>query len=133
MRFMSNPDRPFVLLHHILSDSEHWDLMLDLGHVLATWQLHENPALPIRGGALRGVPARRIADHRRAYLHLEGPVSGDRGHVKRVDRGVYTLLEELPECWIVHLEGELWTGTYRLPAGAGPGEFLPVSPDQTEV
>lgn len=133
MRFMSNPARQFVLLHHILSDGEHWDLMLDLGHVLATWQLHENPAPPIRRGALRGLPAHRIADHRRAYLHLEGPVSGDRGNVVRLDRGVYTLLEELPACWVVRLEGFLLTGIYRLPAGAEPGEFRPMSPDQTEV
>jgi len=59
------------------------------------------------------VQTHRIADHRRAYLHLEGPVSGDRGHVKRIDRGVYTLLEQRPECWIVRLEGLLLTGTYR--------------------
>jgi hypothetical protein len=107
--------------------------MLDLGQVLATWQLHESPAPPIRRGALRGLPARRIADHRRAYLHLEGPVSGSRGHVKRVDRGFYTLLEQRPECWIVRLEGSLLTGAYRLPAGGEPGEFRPVSPGQTAI
>ena len=133
MRFMSNPDRQFVLLHHIHSAGEHWDLMLDLGDVLATWQLQEHPVPPIRRGALRGVPTHRIADHRRAYLRLEGPVSGDRGHVKRLDRGVYTLLEQRPACWIVCLEGLFLTGTYRLPAGAEPGEFRPVSPDETVI
>jgi len=133
MGFMSNPDRQFVLLNHLLSDSEHWDLMLDLGPALATWQLQENPIPSIRGGQRQGVPARRIADHRRAYLDLEGPISGGRGHVKRLDQGVYTLLEQGLSFWLVHLKGDWLTGTYRLPAGAEPGEFRPMSPDQTEI
>lgn len=133
MSVMSTSTRQFVLLHHILSDSEHWDLMLDLGQELATWQLPKSPAILIRRGAMRGLPARRIGDHRRAYLRLEGPISGDRGHIKRTDRGLYTLLEQRPQCWIVRLEGSLLTGTYRLPAGPEPGEFRPVSPGQTGI
>jgi len=107
--------------------------MLDLGQELATWQLPENPVPPTRRGTLRGVPAHRIADHRRAYLHLEGPISGNRGHVKRMDRGLYTLLEQRPQCWIVRLEGALLTGTYRLTAGAEPGEFRAVNDGQPEI
>lgn len=133
MRFMSTPARQFVLLHHILSDGEHWDLMLDLGDKLATWQLLENPIPSIRQGALGGLPAHRIDDHRRAYLDLEGPVSGDRGHVKRVDQGVYTLIEQRLSCWIVQLEGVLLTGAYRLPAGAEPGEFCHVIPAEPMI
>jgi hypothetical protein len=37
------------------------------------------------------VVARRIPDHRTAYLTYEGPVSGDRGQVSRVARGEATL------------------------------------------
>jgi len=133
MCFMSSPDRQFVLLHHVLSDGEHWDLMLDLGEVLATWQLLEHPAPPIRRGALRGVPARRIADHRRVYLHREGLISGDRGHVQRLDRGQYSLIEKRLSCWIIHVEGDLLTGVFRLPAGAEPGELRPISPDEPMI
>lgn len=133
MRFMSNQDRQFVLLHHFQSNSEHWDLMLDLGNALATWQLLEHPVPPIRRGALRGVPARRIADHRRLYLHREGPISGARGHVKRLDRGSYILIEQRLSCWIVQVEGDLLAGTYRLPAGAGLGEMRPISPDMPMI
>jgi len=133
MGSMETSTRQFVLLHHILSDSEHWDLMLDLGQVLAAWQLIENPVSPIRRGVLRGMPAQRIADHRRAYLHLESPVSGNLGHVKRMDRGLYALLEQQPACWVVRLEGALLAGTYRLPAGPEPGEFRPINSGQTAI
>ncbi len=73
----------FVILHHQVADGEHWDLMLERGDVLLTWQLAREPvdrsSLPI--------PAKRLADHRKGFLDYEGPVSGDRGHVRRVDTG----------------------------------------------
>lgn len=76
----------FVILHHVLHDGEHWDLMLETEpgcERLLTWQL---PAEPTGLGAFP-IAARPIGDHRRAYLTYEGPVSGDRGHVRRVDAG----------------------------------------------
>lgn len=77
-------DQRYVILHHRTRDGEHWDLMLEHGGVLLTWQL---PRQPCSGDDLP-LPARHIGDHRLAYLEYEGPVSGDRGTVKRVDSGV---------------------------------------------
>ncbi len=75
--------RRFVILHHILADGEHWDLMLEGDTALFTWQLLREP----KSMASLPIPAKRIGDHRKAYLDYEGAVSGNRGHVRRVDRG----------------------------------------------
>lgn len=75
----------FVILHHTTRDGEHWDLMLEQGDVLQTWQLLANPL----GGEAYPISARRIGDHRLAYLTYEGPISGDRGNVTRIDEGEY--------------------------------------------
>src|SRR4051794_31238897 len=72
----------FVILEHD-HPHLHWDLMLEAGPVLRTWRLAEPP----QPG--RAVAAEPIADHRRLYLDYEGPVSGDRGRVKRWDWGTY--------------------------------------------
>ena len=79
----------FVILHHQVAGREHWDLMLEHGGVLLTWQLEREPVLH----ADLPMPARRIGDHRLAYLEYEGPVSRDRGTVTRVDRGPVRITE----------------------------------------
>ncbi len=73
----------FVILHHRLEDSEHWDFMLEYGDSLLTWQLPRDPTGP---GSFP-MPANRIADHRKAYLSYEGPVAGNRGTVRQMDAG----------------------------------------------
>jgi hypothetical protein len=78
----------FVILEHDHPEL-HWDLMLETGPVLRTWRLAEPPEV----GKDR-VDALAIGDHRKAYLDYEGPVSGNRGTVKRWDGGTY---EELAE------------------------------------
>jgi len=83
----------FVILHHRLDQGEHWDLMLERGEVLWTWQLLLEPV----NAASLPIPARRIADHRKDYLTYEGPVSGDRGTVRRVDSGTYQIESLGPE------------------------------------
>jgi hypothetical protein len=40
------------------------------------------------------VTADKLPDHRLAYLEYEGPVSGDRGTVRRLDRGEYTAMTQ---------------------------------------
>jgi hypothetical protein len=62
----------------------HWDFMLQAGEVLRTWRLAEPP----RAG--RNIAATALFDHRLLYLDYEGPVSGDRGTVKRWDHGEYS-------------------------------------------
>jgi hypothetical protein len=66
----------------------HYDLMLERGDVLATWACEALPAIGAE------VIAEQLADHRAAYLNLEGDVAGGRGSVKRVAAGDYLLLEE---------------------------------------
>ena len=107
------PER-FVILHHRVEDGEHWDLMLQHGETLATWQLDREPlslaSLPIA--------ARRIGDHRIAYLELEGPLSGDRGTVRRVDGGtVHIEVLDAKRC-VFQLAGQRLSGRFWLtPSG----------------
>ena len=77
----------FVVLEHDFPDL-HWDLMLEVGPVLKTWRLTHPPASD--GGRVNAVP---IADHRLVYLDYEGPISGNRGTVKRWDWGEYQIEE----------------------------------------
>ncbi|MFQ5461635.1 MAG: DNA polymerase ligase N-terminal domain-containing protein [Phycisphaerae bacterium] len=100
----------YVILHHQAPSGEHWDLMLESGDALLTWQLKSKPvsneALPIE--------AEKIADHRKAYLEYEGPISGHRGHVTRVDRGELTILESGATEVRFELSGKNLTGVFRL-------------------
>ena len=80
----------FVILEHDYP-LRHWDLMLEFGPVLRTWRLAE-PPLP---GKV--VAAEPTFDHRLMYLDYEGPVSGDRGNVKRWQSGTFDLKHELPD------------------------------------
>ena len=116
---MSEPTRQFVVLQHEASGAVHWDLMLDMGGLLATWRFSENPCSS--GSADVKFPLRitRIKDHRRIYLDYEGPISGGRGRVTRVDGGQYTLLKESTGRWTVRLAGALLSGTYQLTEVAG--------------
>jgi hypothetical protein len=106
----------FVILEHD-HPALHWDLMLEDGDVLRTWRL----AAPPRPG--ENVPAGRIADHRKAYLDYEGPVSGGRGTVSRWDAGTYTVVGEGDGWLSVNLEGARVRGPARL-STSGPGGFL---------
>jgi hypothetical protein len=73
----------FVLLEHDHPEL-HWDLMLECGGVLKTWRLASMPSC-----AGESIPALALGDHRLAYLDYEGPVSGNRGTVKRRAAGAY--------------------------------------------
>jgi len=64
-------------------------LMLEHGEVLLTWQLLANPV----GAGTLPIPATPIADHRKAYLEYEGPLSGDRGEVQRVAVGAVEITD----------------------------------------
>lgn len=72
--------------------------MLEKGETLQTWALAElpldwqsltatAPSMPF--AATNSCAAERLADHRLAYLEYEGPVSGGRGSVRRLDAGTY--------------------------------------------
>lgn len=93
----------FVVLEHRWN-GVHWDFMLERGGTLRTWALDA----PIVEGEER--PARALPDHRMAYLEYEGPISGDRGSVSRVDEGVYIPIEWTDDRVRARLEGRQLVG-----------------------
>lgn len=109
---MHEPLPQFVLLRHTRSTDVHWDLGLEVGAVLATWQILENPERLMRSPA--ALPARRIHDHRRIYLEYEGAISGGRGHVERVDRGSWQSLKQSATQWRIRLAGQVLEGVFVL-------------------
>ncbi|GEM_PF-1079592 len=96
----------FVLLEHHW-EGVHWDLMLEQEGVLKTWRLPKNPL------ESPTMVVQRLPDHRLAYLDYEGPVSKNRGYVRRIDRGAYRG-QISPESVVVALEGERLRGTVYL-------------------
>jgi hypothetical protein len=100
----------FVILHHRDHAGEHWDFMIELPTALATWKLPADPAdpdaLPLQGT--------RSHDHRKHYLDYQGPVSGDRGHVTRVDNGRCRIRQAGEAAWEFTLDGHRMNGTFRL-------------------
>lgn len=109
---VADPPARFVVLHHVTRDGEHWDLMLEAQGTLATWQLADPPERV--ASRPEGTPARRIADHRTAYLTYEGPISNDRGSVRRVEAGTYRVLEAGVDRRIVALAGAVLTGSFLI-------------------
>ena len=99
----------FVILHHSTENSEHprsshWDLMFDDPaaddqSALRTWALEKPPSA---GQLIQATP---LPAHRRHYLDYEGPISGNRGTVRRWDAGEYECLEHKANSWRFHLVG----------------------------
>ena len=94
----------FVLLEHD-HPGLHYDFMLEWGGVLRTWRLDRIPS------ETASIPVASLPDHRLIYLDYEGPVSGDRGIVSRIDRGDYEILSESRTGLEVRLRGRLISGT----------------------
>lgn len=72
--------RQFVILLHD-HPFEHWDFLIEDGETLASWRLLQPP----KSG--RCVDATPMPPHRRHYLTWEGPVSSNRGQVRRLHAG----------------------------------------------
>lgn len=100
----------FVILHHTTPGGEHWDLMLEHGDVLLTWQLLKEPT----GPESLPIPAKRIGDHRKLYLDYEGPLSGGRGEVSRVESGTVEFTESDDEYFQFQLRGSRLVGDFQL-------------------
>ena len=93
----------FVVLIHD-HPALHWDFMLEKEAALRTWRLNRAPD---ESGPIEAQP---LPDHRLAYLDSEGPVSGNRGSVRRFDRGEYTPIEETHDALVVELHGVILQG-----------------------
>jgi hypothetical protein len=92
----------FVIHEHSGFGPTQYDLMLEDGPALATWQI---PVSPPEIGQGQSISATKLPDHRRHYLDYQGPVSGNRGEVGRLDRGTYELLARAEGLWRVKLRG----------------------------
>jgi hypothetical protein len=122
----------FVLLYHECPPSyerpSHWDFMLESGDALRTWALPQLPQAWHKAHATTTtlqevcppllhenvVPADQLADHRLAYLDQEGPLSGERGHVQRIDAGTFTTQLESADRFDFTLVGNVLQGRVSL-------------------
>lgn len=107
-----------VVLWHEVSDGDkfhrasHYDFMLEADGVLRTWALER---WPIESG--QSVAATRLTDHRVAYLEYQGPISGNRGTVCRVDQGEYQLLDSATAQVKLHLVSKQCEGCFVIERG----------------
>jgi len=115
----------FVLLRHECpigyEKPSHWDLMLEANELLQTWELRQLPAAWVHAlgdatdlPACASVLAIRLADHRLAYLDYEGPISGNRGTVRRCDGGTYEIVGQDDRLLQVSLSGNFLQGAVHL-------------------
>lgn len=74
------PNGKFVILKHIDSNGEHFDLILEGDLLCPTF----------KSFTLNFKQFERINDHRMIYLDYEGPIGKDRGSVVRVMTGFFT-------------------------------------------
>jgi hypothetical protein len=93
----------YVILQHLMPPhsgrGSHYDLMLQVHDKLFTWALPDLPRADLQ------TTATRLPDHRLAYLDYEGPISGGRGEVRRVDSGNYKPREWTESLVICELQG----------------------------
>lgn len=107
----------YVILRHEGIPEPHFDLMFETapGSALKTWR---SPAWPI----IKPTPLIALGDHRQSFLDYDGPLSNNRGHVRRIGRGHFIFVSKLEAEWKVVLDssqGELsltndsgsWIGT----------------------
>ena len=111
----------FIILEHVGAPDDplgrHFDLLLEDGDACRTWRLS---GIPAAGSA--AVEATPIAPHRLAWLdHIDGPVSGNRGHARRIDAGTFTWCESTTtsgqERVRVHLAGGRCRGKLTIASG----------------
>jgi hypothetical protein len=76
----------YVVLRHTGYGEDHFDLMFEVSPTDPLMTLR-SPVWPI----VAEVRLTPLNEHRREYLTYEGPISGNRGEVKRVAGGIYDL------------------------------------------
>lgn len=104
----------FVVLVHEWNGT-HWDFLVEDGEALRTWAIDE----PIVPGAI--LKARALPPHRPIYLDYEGPISGDRGHVRRLDRGEAAVVAWSDDRVELVLDGDQLNGRVAIWNGGGGG------------
>ena len=124
-----NPTLRFVIQEHTYSGQMHWDLMLESGPALATWQV----AVPPGNWPGETVTCRKLADHRLDYLTYQGPLSRDRGQVRIKALGHYEPIRIEGDCWQVALAGQTITGQLDLRLVEGDQWQLSFSASQPKI
>lgn len=125
-----------VLRHEMPDGSHHFDWLFERpglpgsdpdDRVLVAFRLREPPS------GVTTLDADRLADHRRLYLHYEGPISAGRGDVYRVEHGECEILRdddagfevlvslgdsEQPDLWVgLPVAGPVWRLVKHNPVG----------------
>ena len=95
----------------------HWDFLLEDRHHARCWRLLRNPCCG------EPIAAESLEPHRLQYLDYAGPVSNDRGVVKRVDWGTYGITALQPE-FTIELAGLSWATQATLKVGKHDRLFL---------
>lgn len=104
----------YVILRHDHPEL-HWDLMLEDEGLLKTWRLNQLPLIdPVSDETSIDLIAEALPDHRIQYLDYEGPVSGNRGEVKRWDRGTFSFLQHSNDLIVALMTGEELAGQITL-------------------
>ncbi len=114
----------FVVLLHRQREGSHFDLMIENGPTLAAWKMDTAP----EHASAEGIPCTRIAEHRRRYLSYEGPISGDRGHVSRLDEGTCRVQQRSDAAWRVAFNGKRIEGVFLLDKAIHQGEAWRLRP-----
>ncbi len=110
--------RRFVVLRHTRAPQPiHYDLMIEAGGALVTFQLKAPPGR-------EAVHGQRSFDHRLRYLDYEGALSRGRGFVEAWDRGELWDEEGEPRgaLYRARFAGSQLIGSYRILAEAGREE-----------
>jgi len=101
----NNANRMVLLRHDLPDGSSHFDWLIQRSRggpdapgatpdldARCLLSIRVSGEFPFRPG--QTAAAEQIADHRGLYLDYEGPVSGDRGRVERVARGIGAIMAE---------------------------------------
>ena len=100
----------FVVQEHRTGEGVHWDLMLEVGAVLATFRLAERPEEALE----HPVEATKIFDHPLRFLTYEGPVQKGAGQVRLVESGTYECGQRGADRWALTLSGGILSGRFLL-------------------
>ncbi|MEM9064639.1 MAG: hypothetical protein AAGB51_04030 [Planctomycetota bacterium] len=123
-----------VVLRHVLPDgSWHFDWLIEPPDGTSLDRLPTVRVLSHPEHTLGSFIGSRLADHRRAYLQYQGPVSGGRGEVERVGSGsCISFSWALWVCdWrgmVIEYRAEAHTGSDAAVGPSGGGEPLRITP-----
>ncbi|MFC1669155.1 DNA polymerase ligase N-terminal domain-containing protein [Spirochaetota bacterium] len=112
------------VIHYHDTKTAHYDLMVEHGDSLLTWQIDKSDIENLLVG--KKITCRKIQDHRKKYLDYEGPISCDRGRVNIYDSGEYSNINWREENKELIVNGAILKGKLRITKSKDPEYFLEV-------